>query len=172
MNNIATSRYLLYALLAAFIAWLLWLLPLPKTPVPVTSTRHAAWQLPSMQRPPDPQALAMRLALRQGWQTVGKEGSARSAAAKQKILNTKILGIVQPEHGLAGVLILLSKGHLQMFRVGEALPDGRRITAIQGANVTLAPAKGHAGKPRKVHLFPFQAKHLSVPKVVAPTGES
>lgn len=172
MNNIAISRYLLYALLAAFIAWLFWLLPLPKTPVPVTSTRHASWQLPSIQRPPDPQALATRLAQRQGWQTLGKVGSAQFATAKKIIPNAKILGIVHPEHGLAGVLILLPKGRLQTFRVGEALPDGRRITAIKGADVTLAPAKGHTGKPQTIHLFPFQAKHLTAPKLVAPATES
>lgn len=172
MNKSTRARYLLYILLAAFVGWLLWLLPLPLAQPPVTATRHTSWLLPAINRPADPKKLAAWLARRQGWRAAGVGGTGRAATAKKNTAKTQILGIVRPAQGAAHVLILLPKGKLRTVTLGETLPDGRRVTAIEAATVTLAPAKDPTGKPQTIHLFPYQPKQLTPPPAAPPATAS
>ncbi|MGN8160478.1 hypothetical protein ACS8Y6_06490 [Salinisphaera sp. RV14] len=202
MDRARASRYLLIGLLAVAVIWGMWLVPVPQPSGGDAAGGAGDWHLAPIAPPADPKKLATRLAQRQGWGSpAGSAGGGNGAqagsanhsghnSAKQTATHSTILGITSVD-GQPRV-VLMHKDQVDTYGPGDSLPDGRRIQAIHGLEITLAPApdnknskanagaqgksKSHnqgqsqdkngngAARTQTLHLFPYDKSHLGMPK--------
>lgn len=184
MDRARVSRYLLFGLLAVPVVWAMWLVPVPQPTNSSASGGSGSWQLKPLSPPTHPKKLASKLAQRQGWGAPSGGGSGTGGTNggpgshhgngnghNKSGAHSTILGITsvddQPQ------VVLMHKNKVTTYAPGDTLPDGRRIKAINGVQVTLAPPQGKKkGKTQILRLFRYDKSHIGMPKSPDKSGKN
>jgi len=130
-------RFGLTVLTAVGVGWLA-APPAPDVPA-VVQVRSDAWALPALPRPSDQVTLAAQLAGAPMW---GPDELKKAAEAPPEDLRWRLAGLYGKGRQ-GGVLVLFEDPQKlpQRLKVGDKLPDGQVIEAIEGNQVAVRDKK-------------------------------
>lgn len=112
---------------------------------PLVRPRADAWDLPEVPRPLSPGAEALLLAAQPIW---GPEAKPAQAQAPAEDLRWRLAGLFgKGKDGGCVVIFMDPAKPPQRLRVGDKLPDGRRIEAVDGPELLVREGKK---KPERI----------------------
>lgn len=133
MKAILSRGVLLFCLLG-LVAYALWHVPLPGPDGRVSDPVQLDWQLPASPLPPQ-RDMAKRLMTRLGWQSGADNPSGEAAINPSGDAAFSIIGLSRQ----GGRVLLIGRygQAVHSYAIGDRLPDGRRLVAIEGFQIQL-----------------------------------